>query len=179
VSATTDTITLDDHGFAADDAVTFRAESGGSLPTGLVAGTTYYVIVVTPSTFKVAATAGGSAINLTSEGSNVLVIAQLPWDAWIEEESATIDCMVPAHVVPFETTPAVVRKYVSALVARRGAIACGIEVPALERELENAIRPEFLAWRKGVSIRGTNEPAHAQVPRLYQLSTSESTRTIT
>lgn len=49
------------------------ANSGGALPTGLVAGTTYFVKQTTPgviaNTFNVAATAGGSAINTSGSQS--------------------------------------------------------------------------------------------------------------
>jgi len=178
VSTTADTITVDDHGLADDDPVTFRAESGGSLPSPLVAGTTYYAIVVTQSAFQVAASAGGAAINITTAGSNVLVIADLPWATWIEEESAAIDCSVPAHVVPFDVTPAIVRKYVSALVAKRAALASGISTPDLDAAINDDIRPELVAWRKGVAIRGSSEPASAQVPRLYTSGTTQSSREI-
>jgi len=178
VSTTTEAITLDDHGFADDDPITLRADSGGSLPGGLSAGTTYYAIVVTPASFQLAAAAGGAAINLTSAGSNVLVIAQLPWDKWIEEESAALDCTCPAHSTPFSTTPAIVRKYVGAMVARRAAIACALVTPALDLALRETIAPELALWRKGLAIRGTDEQAHAQVPRLYQVATSATTRVI-
>lgn len=56
------------HGFAATTAVRF---TGASLPTGIVAGTTYYVIAggLTADAFKVSATVGGAAVNLTADGS--------------------------------------------------------------------------------------------------------------
>jgi hypothetical protein len=61
-------VTLTSHGFAANDPVVFSTT--GSLPTGLTAGTKYYVkTVLTADTFTVAATAGGTAINTSSAGS--------------------------------------------------------------------------------------------------------------
>lgn len=61
-------VTLTAHGFAANDPVVFSTT--GSLPTGLTAGTKYYVkTVLTPDTFTVSATAGGAAINTSSAGS--------------------------------------------------------------------------------------------------------------
>jgi hypothetical protein len=53
------------HGFSAGDSVSFT--TGGTLPTGITAGTPYYVIAAGLSTneFRIAATAGGSAINFT------------------------------------------------------------------------------------------------------------------
>lgn len=54
------------HGFNAGDQVQFQV-SGGSLPTGLVAGTTYFVSAagLTANAFEVSATTGGAAINFT------------------------------------------------------------------------------------------------------------------
>jgi hypothetical protein len=53
------------HGFSAGDSVSFT--TGGTLPTGITAGTPYYVIAAGLSTneFRIAATVGGSAINFT------------------------------------------------------------------------------------------------------------------
>jgi hypothetical protein len=61
-------VTLTSHGFVADDPVVFSTT--GSLPTGLTAGTKYYVkTVLTADTFTVSATAGGTAVNTSSAGS--------------------------------------------------------------------------------------------------------------
>lgn len=59
------------HGLTAGDAVVFSVSSGGSLPTGLVAGTTYYVIAsgLTATAFEVSATPGGAAVNTSTAGS--------------------------------------------------------------------------------------------------------------
>ena len=46
--------------------------SGASLPTGLVAGTDYHVRDMSGQTCKLAATAGGAAIDLTTAGSGTL-----------------------------------------------------------------------------------------------------------
>lgn len=63
--------TLNSHGFLAGDKVVFSTT--GALPTGLTAGTTYYVISagLTTNDFEVSATAGGSAINTTGSQSGV------------------------------------------------------------------------------------------------------------
>ena len=45
------------------------SNSGGALPAPLVAGTTYFVRDKTGDTFKLAATSGGAAINLTTNGT--------------------------------------------------------------------------------------------------------------
>jgi hypothetical protein len=48
------------------------ALSGSSLPGGFSAGTTYWVVSASGSTFELAATSGGTAINSTSAGSGTL-----------------------------------------------------------------------------------------------------------
>lgn len=66
--AGTDVLTATAHGFVANEAVTVR-NSGGGLPGGLSVATVYYVRDVTANTFKLAATSGGTAINITSNGT--------------------------------------------------------------------------------------------------------------
>ena len=55
------------HGAANGTPVSFSTT--GALPTGLVAGTQYYVVATAANTFEVAATVGGTAINTSSAGS--------------------------------------------------------------------------------------------------------------
>jgi len=65
-------ITWTDHGLTSDDVVRFTTT--GALPSGLVVGTSYYVIPVTTDTFRVClASSGknGAAINTTTAGSGV------------------------------------------------------------------------------------------------------------
>jgi len=65
-------ITWTDHGLTEDDVVRFTTT--GSLPSGLVVGTSYYVIPLTTDTFKVCLASGGkngTAINTTTAGSGV------------------------------------------------------------------------------------------------------------
>lgn len=52
-----------------NDAVQLSFQSGGSIPTGLLVGTTYYVVAPVNNTFSVALTKGGAAINTSSTGS--------------------------------------------------------------------------------------------------------------
>lgn len=55
---------------AEDEPIYFKLGSpANTLPSPLVAGTTYYVLNWTPNQFQVAATAGGAAIDLTDSGS--------------------------------------------------------------------------------------------------------------
>lgn len=55
-------VTFTAHGLSAGDAIKF--DTTGTLPTGLVAGTTYYVLAtgLTANTFQLSATVGGTAI---------------------------------------------------------------------------------------------------------------------
>jgi len=57
------------HPFVAGDKVVFS--TSGALPTGLTAGTVYYVIAagLTANAFEVSATSGGAAVNTSSAGS--------------------------------------------------------------------------------------------------------------
>jgi hypothetical protein len=61
--------TLNSHGRAVGDAIVLTTD--GTLPTGLTAGTVYYIISAGfgANSFQVSATAGGSAINTSSAGS--------------------------------------------------------------------------------------------------------------
>jgi len=61
-----------------DGAAVVLSNSGGSLPGGLEARTVYYVRDVSGQTFKVSATDGGSAIDLTSVGSGANFVGEMP-----------------------------------------------------------------------------------------------------
>jgi hypothetical protein len=62
-------LTLNSHGRSVGDAIVLTTD--GTLPTGLTAGTVYYIISAGfgANSFQVSATAGGSAINTSSAGS--------------------------------------------------------------------------------------------------------------
>lgn len=64
------------HGLEVGAPVMFTP-TGGTLPTGLVAGTIYYVVAAgfTPTKFSVAATPGGAAIATTAAGSATSITA--------------------------------------------------------------------------------------------------------
>ncbi len=65
------------HGLAENAAVVFTTT--GSLPTGLTAGTTYYVkTVLTADTFTVSATPGGTVIDTSGAGSGTHTITTEP-----------------------------------------------------------------------------------------------------
>ncbi|PDT55033.1 MULTISPECIES: hypothetical protein [Sinorhizobium] len=69
-------ITWASHGLAAGTPVKFSTT--GALPTGLVAGTTYYVVNPNANDFQVAATPGGAAINTTGTQSGTHTATTVP-----------------------------------------------------------------------------------------------------
>ena len=75
-NATPAVVSKSGHGYAIGDIVTFSVSSGGSLPTGLTAGTKYYIIATSfgANSFKVSATYGGGAVNTSSAGSGTFTV---------------------------------------------------------------------------------------------------------
>lgn len=67
---TTDLVSSPAHGLSAGDAVVFRDDEGGTLPTGITEGSIYFVIAsgLTTDVFKVSTTSGGSTIDITATG---------------------------------------------------------------------------------------------------------------
>jgi hypothetical protein len=75
VVSATDVFTSTSHGLVDGTPVIVENENG-ALPTGLSANTTYYIINSTTNTFKLSATLGGSAIDITADGSGTNKIAE-------------------------------------------------------------------------------------------------------
>jgi hypothetical protein len=67
VNTGTDTITITSHGFTNGKIVRFS--SAGTLPSGISAGVTYYIINAATNTFQISTIEGGSAVDITSGGS--------------------------------------------------------------------------------------------------------------
>jgi hypothetical protein len=177
-SASTDAFTLDVHGFDTDDIVTFRADvsTGGVLPTPLVAGVMYFAIPVTESTFKVSASLGGSAIDLTANGTRVVVIAPLPVDDAIEYASNVVDDMLPAHVVPMVApySPIVVMT-VAEIAAWKLAARSGGQSKSLT-DIVDAARKRLERWATGVPIRGENSPERSGLAASGSATSTTSSR---
>lgn len=76
--AGTDTVTSVNHGLQNDQVVTVA--STGSLPGGLTAGTNYYVRAATSNTFQLSTAAGGTALDLTTNGAGTMT-----WTAQISK----------------------------------------------------------------------------------------------
>jgi hypothetical protein len=72
VNTGTEEITEVAHGYVTGDTILF-SNTGGGLPTGLSAATTYYVIKVSANVFKVASSLAyayaGTAVNITGQGT--------------------------------------------------------------------------------------------------------------
>lgn len=157
VSTSTDAFTLDVHGFVLNDPVSFRAEAGGSLPAPLVEGSTYYAIPLTESTFSVATAEDGDALDLTSAGVRVLVIAPLPVDAAIAWASRIIDDMLPAHAVPLEEPiHELVRMTAAELAAHK--LMCGKGSSKTLGEMVDAANKRLARWAQGIPLRGEDVP---------------------
>jgi hypothetical protein len=67
--STDDVVTCVAHGFSDTDTVVVF---GASLPGGYTAGTVYFVRDATTDTFKLAATSGGTAITISSDGAGIV-----------------------------------------------------------------------------------------------------------
>lgn len=71
INTTTDVISYTAHGLSAGDSVAYN-NGGGASATGLTSGTTYFVIAsgLTANAFKVSATSGGTAVDISGTGNN-------------------------------------------------------------------------------------------------------------
>lgn len=94
VDPATDVITVASHGLSDGDAVTITADSGGTLPGGLSAGTLYYVDSVTSSTVTLhtaTPVASGNKVNITSTGSGTLRLRKCAGSIYgVLTESSTV-----------------------------------------------------------------------------------------
>lgn len=103
-NATSDTLEYDGHGFETDTPVTVRVvdATDATLPSPLVDGTTYYAIRISNSRFKLSLTAGGAAIDLTTDGREIVVTREPDFDRAIAFYSSWAYGLLPAHAVPLE-----------------------------------------------------------------------------
>lgn len=152
--ASTDTLTYDGHGLETDDEVTVRAADGGTLSAPLAAGTVYYAIRLTNATFKLAATAGGAALNITSNGVEMSVTREPKFSETIEFVSRWADTFLPAHVVPL-TAPIhpLVRGVVADVSAKRMLNANGQDSAAVNAA-ELAGKAILERFAGGMPLRG-------------------------
>jgi len=59
-----------DADYKVGDPVVFTVEAGGKVDTALTAGTTYYIVALSPGKVQVSATKGGTAITLNGDGGS-------------------------------------------------------------------------------------------------------------
>lgn len=157
-----DTLELDAHGFSDDQAIQFRSVGGGSLPSPIAEATTYYVTSATDWTFQIAATVGGSAIDLTTAGTTFVVLAPLPVADVISKAERMVDDMAPAHAVPFASpVPDIVRMTTAELAAAELLAMTGGESASLTA-VYDAARRRIERWARGIPIRGEAPPTTAQ-----------------
>ena len=175
VSASTDLLELAGHQFETDDAVRVRAVTGGTLASPLVAGTTYYVIRVSDSTFKLAATQGGAAINLTSDGTTMIVTADLPVDDLLEAYSRFVDDFIP-HLVPLESPyPVTVVRIVCELAAAKLLSLTGQSSTSMT-EAEVAAKAQLERWAKNLPIKDAAATASSNLAIVSTLASTADPR---
>jgi hypothetical protein len=171
--ASTDTLTLDGHGFETNDELVFRAVEGGTLSSPLVAGTTYYAIRLNEGAFKVAATEDGVAINLTTDGALMLVATPLPIDDVLEAYSRWVDGFLPAHAVPLAaddtSAPALVKMLVATLAAKRLMHLAGQASESLN-EAELAAKAQLERFAAGLPLRDAAATAPTNKAAVSSLS---------
>lgn len=87
VDLTAETVKVAAHGWSADQKIVFY---GGTPPGGLSEGTVYFVRTPATDTFQVAATAGGAAINLTSEAAADCVVSAIVEETFAAQGTFTV-----------------------------------------------------------------------------------------
>src|SRR5262245_23710085 len=71
-ATTADVLTAPGHTVVNDNVVRILIVPGGTLPTGLTEGTTYFVVSQSGDTFSLSTTQGGGAVNITASGSGLV-----------------------------------------------------------------------------------------------------------
>ena len=84
---TSDLVYCPAHGYADTQKIVFY---NGTPPTGITEGTVYFVRDATADTFKVAATSGGVAIDLTGPSSFGCVVAAITEDVYASQGTHTL-----------------------------------------------------------------------------------------
>ncbi len=172
VDAVSDTFVLDQHGQALGDPIKLRPDAGGEAPEPLVQGVTYYCVPLDESTFQLAATPTGAAIDLITPGRRVLVICKSPVAAAITFVSRMLEDGMPGHVVPFtDPVPDIVRMTCAELAGARVMALSGTQSVAFGSLLDQA-KKRLEKWAIGVPVRDVratppaNLASAVSVPRL-------------
>lgn len=88
---TADTITCTAHGFSNGQKVVIY---GDTVPSGLTEGTVYYVSAATTNNFQLAASPGGSAIDLTTVGGSGCVVSGITEEVYAGGGTHTINSWI-------------------------------------------------------------------------------------
>lgn len=173
--ASTNVLTLDGHLFETGDRVQVRAATGGTLSAPLVADTVYFVIRITDSTFSLAATDGGAAIDLTTNGDAMIVTPELPIDELLEAYSRFVDDFVP-HLVPMTAPyPVTVVRIVCELAAAKLLSLTG-QSSASMTEAELAAKAQLERWIKGQPVRDERATASSNLAVTASLASGTDSR---
>jgi hypothetical protein len=160
--ASSDTLSLDGHGFETGARVRVRALEGGTLSAPLVEGTVYYVVRLTSDTFQLSASEGGAAINLTTDGVSMLVSKEPQYEKVIEFWSRWADTFFPAHSVPFGRAGQDVHPLVRGCVAQLSAKSL-LNIDGKSSEILNAARADaqkiLERHAAGLPLRGAPVPS--------------------
>ncbi len=175
-AAATDVLELDGHGFETDDEVVVRHVEGGSLPAPLAAGTTYYVIRVSDSAFKLATTAGGSAIDLTSAGDRMIVATKLPFDEVLEFYTQWVYDQLPAHLVPLPSPVPIVPRMIVAQLASKALLRLSGQASVAMTEAELDARAQVKRWVEGQPLRDVRATSSANLAVVDTMSGSVDRR---
>lgn len=81
------TVKVPAHGYVNTDKIVFYSTTP---PAPLVAGTIYYVVSATTDDFQVAATSGGSAINLTANAADDCLVSKISPRVYAAQDTQTI-----------------------------------------------------------------------------------------
>jgi hypothetical protein len=180
----TDMLVLDDHRKVTRSPVQLWLRGGGEMAEPLVEGTVYYAIRWSDSTFQVALTAAaaaaGNQIALTSEGCNMHLVSEIPWDAYIEGRSAKLDELAIGNALPLasgDAVPIVYRDMVSIQVLGDAMRFCGKSTEDLEAEMERVRQDLRDYWAKGKPLRAPEASASTntaiRTPRMSGPGTSD------
>jgi hypothetical protein len=103
-----DTVTKSSHGLSNGQPLIF---GGSAVPTGITANQRYYVINAATDTFKVSATEGGAAVNMTTDGTSVTYTLLYDEDTEVVTDlvlgQVKMLTTVAANVTPIVSCPAI------------------------------------------------------------------------
>jgi hypothetical protein len=173
IDATANTIEVAGHGCTTDDPIEFRVFEGGTLAAPLSAAAVYYAkpVADSDSLLQVAATAAGSAIDLTTAGDSFGLVPSIRpiLRGQIRAVSRWIDGRLPAHVVPLEPDdaghyPEVVRQMVATLAAECTLVVLGESDAALSASADR-MRADARLLLSGIPLRDPKATAHTPFAR--------------